>query len=167
MFPSIPPASNDMSQAYTLLAAASDPKSTKDRLDQINQAMSQLKAAQDELNQQKAQLERDQADFKSSQEDTKSLREELAKTSEDLKNRLDKADARDVEAATKEKELLIRERSVSDIEIKHKEKDNYLGNMHQDLMNKHQSLDQERAQVAATQSALDQRIAKINSVLQS
>lgn len=167
MFPNIPPSTNDLSGAISVLNIITNPKEAQAYLDQLATQSKQLAEQHKEIDQARFDLQTAQSDLNTKENALADLKEELAVVSETLKKRLDKADERDVEAATKEKELLIRERSVSDIEIKHKEKDNYLGNMHQDLMNKHQSLDQERAQVAATQSALDQRIAKINSVLQS
>lgn len=167
MFPSIPPASNDMSQAYTLLAAASDPKSTKDRLDQINQSMSTLKIAQDDLNERLRQFGLDQVSadmheegLKARQEDLNSQSLNLRALEKTLKDREDKVSARENNVAIVEKSQSDREDRTSSKERQAVSKLDELKRLEDELRNKHGMVD-------LTQEALDKRLAKIQSVLQS
>ena len=160
------PASSNLSEAYALLAAATDPKGTQARLDEINAATLILKQHQDAVAQGRAELEQRESDLKTKLDlfaGDKQLTDNYANALDGIKADLDKREA----------DLQVREQNVAIVENSQRENDDRIRSKEQraisklnELQQRESDLNTKHSKVDETQSKLDKHLARIQSVLQ-
>ena len=135
------PASNDLSNAYSLLVSLSDPKATKERLDEINAATLILKQHQDAVAQGRAELEQRESDFKDRVESVDDFHQSLMLKERTLGEKEDTLNKVQSSVSKRESDAISKEQANERVEAELMTRHNQLNQWSAEIRGKHEQLD--------------------------